>query len=76
VVTLPGYIENGYTGTTHGSPFTYDTHVPLIFFGKHITSGKTERKTAIRDIAPTVARLLRIPQPSGTTGSPIIEVLQ
>jgi predicted AlkP superfamily pyrophosphatase or phosphodiesterase len=74
VLIKPGYIENGYTGTTHGSPFSYDTHVPLIFFGKNIPAGETWRPTAIRDIAPTVSKLLRISQPSGCTGEMIFEL--
>lgn len=74
VLIKPGYIENGYTGTTHGSPFSYDTHIPLLFFGKHISSGETWRRTAIRDIAPTVSKLLRVSQPSGCTGEMIYEL--
>lgn len=77
VVTLPGYIEYGFTGTTHGSPYSYDTHVPLIFFGKGVASGKeVRRRTHIRDIAPTVSNILRITQPTGCTGEVIHEIFE
>lgn len=75
VITLPGYIENALTGTTHGSAFSYDTHVPLIFFGQGIEPGELSRRTNTRDIAPTVARLMRIAQPSGSTGDVIHELV-
>lgn len=75
VVTQPGLIEYGYQGTTHGSPYSYDTHVPLLFYGKNIRSGQLSRRTHITDIAPTVAQLLRIAQPTGCTGNTIYEVV-
>lgn len=74
VVPAVGWISNGYTGTTHGSPFSYDTHVPLLFFGKGIPHGETARRTTVRDIAPTVSQLIRITQPNGTTGDPVFEI--
>jgi arylsulfatase A-like enzyme len=64
------------TGSTHGSPQIYDTHTPLLFYGKGIKKGNTVQRTEIPDIAPTVAALLGISFPSGTTGKPIPEVLQ
>mgnify|MGYP003324477559 CR=1 FL=1 len=47
---LKSHWESG--GTTHGSSYSYDTHVPLIFWGGKIPKGKTDRKVNIRDIAP------------------------
>lgn len=76
LVNLPGYIEYGFRGTTHGSPFVYDTHVPLIFFGHGIQPGELTRRVYITDIAPTVARLLRIGFPTGATGDVIHEVCE
>jgi hypothetical protein len=58
-------------GTTHGSGFNYDTHVPLIFFGKGIKHGQTLEKTEITDIAPTISALLGISFPNGTIGQPL-----
>lgn len=74
-VYKPAHITYSNYGSTHGSPLDYDTHVPLIFFGKGFNKGKTTVKTAIYDIAPTVAAMLKIAFPNGTTGSPIVEVL-
>ena len=74
-VLLPDVISYSDTGSSHGSPQVYDTHTPLLFFGKGIKSGSTTKRTEIPDIAPTLAALLGISFPSGTTGSPIVEVL-
>ena len=68
------YWRNG--GTTHGSCYSYDTHVPLIFWGGKIPQGKTDRKVNIRDIAPTISTLLGISYPNGCTGNPLPEVTQ
>lgn len=74
-VLNPGYIGYASKGSTHGSAYPYDTHVPLLFYGKGIKKGETYEKTEIPDIAPTIAALLGISYPSGTTGQPIVEVL-
>lgn len=74
-VLKPGFISYPRTGSTHGSPQIYDTHVPLLFYGKGIKKGETFSRTEIPDIAPTVASMLGIAFPNGTTGKPIIEVL-
>ncbi|NDV43744.1 alkaline phosphatase PafA [Flagellimonas sediminis] len=76
IVPSPGYISYSRTGSTHGSPQIYDTHVPLLLFGKGIKHGSTVNRTEIPDIAPTIASLLGIAFPSGTTGKPIAEVLE
>ena len=67
-----GWIEwKSPRGTTHGSCYSYDTHVPLIFWGKSIKQGVSDEAVFIRDIAPTVCTLLGISFPNGCTGSPI-----
>ncbi|TXD82838.1 alkaline phosphatase family protein [Subsaximicrobium wynnwilliamsii] len=66
-----GYISYGKTGSTHGSALNYDTHVPLLFFGKGIKQGATFDKTVISDIAPTMSALLGISFPNGSTGQPL-----
>ncbi len=76
VVLRPGMVTYGVTGSTHGSPQVYDTHVPLLFYGMGIRSGSTVNRTEIPDIAPTMATLLGISFPNGTTGNPISEVLE
>ena len=61
-------ISYGNKGTTHGSGYVYDTHVPLIFFGKKIVQGESNVKTKITDIAPTIAKLLGLKKMSDSTG--------
>ncbi|MCA1750779.1 MAG: alkaline phosphatase PafA [Cryomorphaceae bacterium] len=75
IVSDNGWISYGPVGTTHGSPWTYDTHVPLIFFGKGIAQGVTYRETNIRDIAPTLSMMLKIGLPSAATGVPVQEAI-
>ena len=63
------------TGTTHGSAFPQDTHVPALFLGAGVPHGETYDSTFIRDIAPTVAQIMDSPYPNGTTGRPIADLL-
>lgn len=76
VVLKPDYVSYSDTGSTHGSPFSYDTHVPLLFYGKGVKNGNTIVRTEIPDIAVTMASLLGIAFPSGATGEPIRAVLE
>ncbi|MCL4121767.1 UNVERIFIED_CONTAM: hypothetical protein GTU68_066601 [Idotea baltica] len=64
------------TGTDHHSGMTYDTHVPLLFFGKGIEQGSTFKRTEIIDIAPTISALLGISFPNGATGIPLDFVIK
>jgi predicted AlkP superfamily pyrophosphatase or phosphodiesterase len=52
---LPQWMEYSKTGTTHGSPYSYDTHVPLLWYGWKIQPGSSVKYVAITDIAPTLA---------------------
>ena len=76
VVLKPGVITYPATGSTHGSPQIYDTHVPLLFFGKGIRQGSTTDRTEIPDVAVTIASLLGIAFPNGATGSPVGQALR
>ena len=67
----PAFISYGKTGSTHGSSLNYDTHVPLLFYGKGIKHGQTFQKTEITDIAPTMSALLGTSFPSGAIGQPL-----
>ena len=58
LILKPNIIFYDGKGTTHGSGYNYDTHVPLIFFGWGIKNGETERITEITDIAPTISKIL------------------
>ena len=73
---LPGYIANRTYGTTHGSAFIYDTHVPLLLYGNGIQKGSTSKRTKISDIAPTICALLEVSNPTGVIGNPIGEALK
>jgi len=76
IVMEPGWIgSSNVTGTTHGSAYTYDTHVPMIFYGFGIKSGSSVQYHPITDIAPTISVLLKIKFPSGCTGNPVAELL-
>lgn len=68
---LPQYMIYGKTGTTHGAPYIYDCHVPLIFYGSSIPKGSNEKEEPITNISPTVSYLLGISFPNGCTGHPI-----
>ncbi len=61
-------------GTTHGSHFSYDTHVPLLFYGWKIKPGALHRQVNVADIAPTLADLLHISEPNACIGKAIPEV--
>ncbi|MDX1912334.1 MAG: alkaline phosphatase family protein [Saprospiraceae bacterium] len=63
-------------GTTHGSQYPYDTHVPLLWYGWKIQPGETYRQVSITDIAPTLAAMLRIMEPNATTGKIIEELMR
>ncbi|MDN3666691.1 alkaline phosphatase PafA [Algibacter miyuki] len=76
VIQDPAYISYGKTGSTHGSGLNYDTHVPLLFFGKGIKHGKTFKRTEITDIAPTISALLDINAPNFKIGEPLEFVLE
>lgn len=70
------YGELDDKGTSHGNPYTYDTHIPILFYGAGIPAGSSVRKVAITDIAPTVSMILEIPLPSGATGNPLLELFE
>jgi predicted AlkP superfamily pyrophosphatase or phosphodiesterase len=77
VVLEPGWYPSGRVqGTTHGSPYTYDTHVPMLFYGNGIKKGSSVQYHTITDIAPTLSVLLNIKFPSGCTGQPVKEIFE
>lgn len=75
-VTDPGYMEYGMQGTTHGSPYTYDTHIPALFYGMNIPHGETFERHSVCDIAPTISSLCRIAFPSACIGNPILPIVE
>jgi predicted AlkP superfamily pyrophosphatase or phosphodiesterase len=70
------YYLGGNTGTTHGSPWEYDTHVPLLWLGAAVRPGHHARPTNPPQIAPTLARMLGVDAPSGNTVESLYEVLE
>lgn len=63
ILLKPYHIDRSNTGTTHGTPYQYDTHVPQLWYGVGVTPGVRTEQVGVDDIAPTLARLLGIPAP-------------
>jgi arylsulfatase A-like enzyme len=76
LIILDPYWIIGGTGTTHGSPYGYDTHVPMLFLGSRIKAGRYDNNVLPNDIAPTLASLLDIETPSGSVGRVLTEMLK
>jgi len=74
-VLLDPYWMFGAAGTTHGSAFNYDAHVPVVFMGAGVRPGKYDQNVATVDIAPTLATLLEVDPPSGSAGRALTEGL-
>jgi hypothetical protein len=74
VVVQEPYWLFGATGTSHGTPFGYDNHVPVIFMGPGIKPGRYHESIAVNDIAPTLATILSVEIPSGAAGRILAEM--
>jgi hypothetical protein len=78
----PGFLpqngkdEKAHKGTSHGSAFNYDTHVPLIWYGTNIPKQEVFRKVNITDITATLVHILNLQKPNATTGEPILEIFK
>jgi predicted AlkP superfamily pyrophosphatase or phosphodiesterase len=75
ILQKPYYLFD-VSGTSHGTPYGYDTHVPVIFRGPSIKPGVYRQWIAVNDIAPTLAEILGVAQPSGSIGRVLTEILQ
>jgi predicted AlkP superfamily pyrophosphatase or phosphodiesterase len=77
IVRDPFWLGGGGGGTTHGSPYVYDTHVPVIFWGPRslVKTGRYHAEAAVHDIAPTLATMLGIGRPTGAMGRVLHEIL-
>lgn len=77
----PGFLpksadsETARKGTSHGSAFNYDTHVPLLWYGKNIPRQEVFRSINITDISATLTHLLYLQRAGAMTGEPIVELL-
>lgn len=78
----PGYLpksvdsEKARKGTSHGSAFGYDTHVPLLWYGAGIPKQEIFRTIEITDISATLVHILNLQNPNAMTGEPIVEIMQ
>ena len=75
-VLEPSVISYPKTGSSHGSGYNYDTHIPLLMYGAGIQTGETYSRTNITDIAPTMSALLGIAFPNGNIGNVIEKALK
>jgi hypothetical protein len=64
------------TGTGHFSPYSYDRHVPLAFFGTPFVPGTYLEHAEPVDIAATFAALLRVNRPSACVGRVVTEAIR
>ncbi|SEK79412.1 Type I phosphodiesterase / nucleotide pyrophosphatase [Roseateles sp. YR242] len=73
LVPKQGYmLSSRPTGTTHGSPYEYDNHVPLLTWGPAwVGQGEVKTRVEIVDLAPTLSRMLGIPAPAQSQGRPL-----
>ncbi len=76
ILDKPGFMQQLGKGTTHGSPYSYDTHVPLLFYGWKVKKGESFDKKDITQIAPTIAQKIKIALPNSTEAKLLTEVLE
>jgi len=80
LVFEPNVFINDFDGltvaSTHGSPWRYDTFVPVMFAGAGLPAATVNRPVTPYDIAPTLAAILGTKPPSGAIGKPLVEVLE
>jgi len=78
IVTLnPGWVEKeGDYVTNHNSPYEYDSHVPLIWYGWSVNRASVTRKVNMTDIAATLSFLCKVPYPNACTGEPLFELFR
>jgi len=76
IITQPFYFVGESVTTTHGSPYKYDTHVPVIFYGAGIAAGSFHTVSSPADIAPTLAAFLKLETPSNAMGRILTEAFK
>jgi predicted AlkP superfamily pyrophosphatase or phosphodiesterase len=79
IVFEPNWFINDFDGlivaSTHGSPWNYDTYVPIVFAGANLAPQTIDRKVLTVDVAATLSAYMGIKPPSGSVGVPLVEVL-
>ena len=80
MVFEPNWFINDFDGltvaSTHGSPWQYDTYVPIVFAGIGLKAKTVDRRVNTIDIAPTLSAFIGIKPPSGSQGVLLIEALE
>lgn len=74
IILQPGWIEEGNYDSDSRSPYSYDTRIPMIWYGWKIPRQTINRSVTLLDIAPTIAHLLNIAPPDAATGNNLIEI--
>jgi predicted AlkP superfamily pyrophosphatase or phosphodiesterase len=69
------FIDSQEGGADHGSPYSYDTRVPILFWGMKVKAGRLLRPVYTVDLAPTLARALGL-RPRGLDGRPVGELIR
>ena len=70
------YLSDYVAVATHGTPYSYDTHVPLVIMGGGVAPGRYRQPASPADIAPTLASVLGVQPPSSATGRVLVEALK
>jgi predicted AlkP superfamily pyrophosphatase or phosphodiesterase len=77
VILNPGWVEKEEDQVTnHNSPYEYDSHVPLIWYGWTVNRSTVMRKVNMTDVAATLSSLCRVPYPNACTGEPMSELFR
>jgi len=76
IITKPFYIQRTEAGTSHATPYSYDTHVPVIFYGAGVAPGRYFSACSPADIAATLSAMLKIEPPSNNVGRILTEAIK
>jgi hypothetical protein len=72
----PGWVEKSDNVTGHNSPWEYDSHVPLVWYGWTASKASVTRRVTTRDIATTLSVLCKVPMPNASSGDPLHELFR
>jgi len=75
-IILEPFWMRATSGTTHGTPYNYDAHIPLVLKGPPIKAGVYSDPVALNDLAPTLATILNVQPPSGSSGRVLTEAIK